>query len=59
MAEGAVVLAGGGQPSAARCPLFAESGGHFYEPTVLGEVRPAMSCFQVTRLVARPLEAAS
>eukprot|EP01052_Picozoa_sp_SAG31_P013063 SAG31_NODE_778_length_12161_cov_101.601807_2_plen_169_part_00 len=46
MAEGAVVLAGGKQPDAERCPLAASHGGYFYEPTVLGSVKPEMSCFQ-------------
>ncbi len=40
-AEGAVALAGGGRPGAARCALTA---GYYLEPTVLGEVTPGMSC---------------
>lgn len=40
--EGARVLAGGGRPSAQRCAL----GGHWFEPTVLSEIRPQMQCFQ-------------
>lgn len=42
-AEGATALAGGRRPSAERCALAA---GHYYEPTVLGDVTPAMSVFQ-------------
>lgn len=42
-AEGAVALAGGKRPDAARCSL---TGGFYFEPTVLGSVRPDMSCFQ-------------
>lgn len=40
-AEGAVALAGGGRPSAARCAL---TKGYYLEPTILGRVAPSMSC---------------
>jgi len=43
IAEGAVALAGGKPPAADRCAL---QDGYFLEPTVLGSVSPAMSCFQ-------------
>ena len=43
-AEGAVALAGGKRPSAERCQGL--TNGYFYEPTVLGGVRPCMSVFQ-------------
>jgi phenylacetaldehyde dehydrogenase len=43
LAAGAVALAGGRRPSAERCAL---TGGHFFEPTVLGSVSPSMGVFQ-------------
>jgi len=43
-AEGAVALAGGGRPTAARRGGL--TAGYFLEPTVLGGVRPSMSCVQ-------------
>jgi phenylacetaldehyde dehydrogenase len=44
LAEGAVALTGGGRPDAARCNGYTD--GYFWEPTVLGNVSPEMSCFQ-------------
>jgi len=41
--EGAVIIAGGKKPSLERCSLI---DGHFYEPTILADVKPEMSCFQ-------------
>ena len=43
MAEGAVALTGGKAPGPERCEL---QNGYFYEPTVLANVKPEMSCFQ-------------
>jgi len=41
--EGARLLAGGKQPTPDRCSL---QNGYFYEPTILADVAPEMSCFQ-------------
>ena len=43
IASGAVALAGGKRPSADRCSL---TSGYYFEPTVLGNVSPAMAVFQ-------------
>ena len=39
-----MALAGGKRPSSERCALASK--GHFYEPTVLGNVEPHHSVFQ-------------
>ena len=44
IAEGATALTGGRRPAADRCNGF--SNGYFWEPTVLADVTPSMSCFQ-------------